>query len=86
VQDRNRSGRPSVLSDDMLASLNAVDISNTWLTLFSDFSFIYFLTNRTCVRNGLRDFSITLHKSQCVYVYLLLGRYLNGLGEWKIFT
>jgi transposase len=29
VQDRNRSGRPSVLSDDMLASLNAVDISNT---------------------------------------------------------
>jgi hypothetical protein len=29
--------------------------------LFSDFSVIYFLTNRTCVRNGLRDFSITVH-------------------------
>jgi hypothetical protein len=28
---------------------------------FSDFNVIYFLTNRTCVRNGLRDFSITLY-------------------------
>jgi hypothetical protein len=27
----------------------------------SDFNVIYFLTNRTCVRNGLRDFSITLY-------------------------
>jgi hypothetical protein len=30
--------------------------------LFSDFNVIYFLTNRTCVRNGLHDFSITLYK------------------------
>jgi hypothetical protein len=29
--------------------------------LFSDFNVIYFLTNRTCVRNGLRDFSIILY-------------------------
>jgi hypothetical protein len=29
VQDRNCSGRPSVLRDAMHASLNAVDISNT---------------------------------------------------------
>jgi hypothetical protein len=28
--------------------------------LSSDFSVIYFLTNRTCVRNWLPDFSITL--------------------------
>jgi hypothetical protein len=39
-----------------------------WLTFptrnitlfFSEVNVIYFLTNRTCVRNGLRDFSITL--------------------------
>jgi hypothetical protein len=28
---------------------------------FSDFNVIHFLTNRTCVRNRLRDFSITLY-------------------------
>jgi hypothetical protein len=28
---------------------------------FSDFNVIYFLTNRTCVRNGLCDFSMTLY-------------------------
>jgi hypothetical protein len=58
VQDRNRSGRPSVLSDD-------VDISNTSynIVFFSDFNVIYFLTNRTCVRNWLLDFSITLYKT-----------------------
>jgi hypothetical protein len=44
----------------MHASLNAVDISNTQYNMFSYFNVIYFLTNRTCVRNGLRDFSITL--------------------------
>jgi hypothetical protein len=32
------------------------------LFLFSDFNVVYCLTNRTCVRNGLRDFSITLYK------------------------
>jgi hypothetical protein len=31
------------------------------LFLFSDFNEVYFLTNRTCVRNRLRDFSITLY-------------------------
>jgi hypothetical protein len=30
------------------------------ITLFSDFIVIYSMKNRTCVRNGLRDFSITL--------------------------
>jgi hypothetical protein len=30
------------------------------ITLFFDFYEIYFLTNRTCVRNGLRDFLIML--------------------------
>jgi hypothetical protein len=30
------------------------------LFLFSDFSVIYFLTNRTCVRNGLHNCSIIL--------------------------
>jgi hypothetical protein len=46
----------------MHASLNAVDISNTYLTLFFVFRFQcnLFLTNWTYVRNGLRDFSITL--------------------------
>jgi hypothetical protein len=29
--------------------------------LFSDFNIVYFLTKRTCVRNGLRNFSITLY-------------------------
>jgi hypothetical protein len=61
MQDRNHSSWPSVL---MRASLNMVDIFNTWYNidfLFSDFNVIYFLTNRTCVRNGLRDFLITLY-------------------------
>jgi hypothetical protein len=31
------------------------------LFFFSDFNVIYFLTNRTCVRNGLRYFLITLY-------------------------
>jgi hypothetical protein len=36
---------------------------NITLFLFYDFNVIYFLTNRTCVRNRLRDFSITrVHK------------------------
>jgi hypothetical protein len=30
------------------------------ITLFSDFNVIYFLTNITCVMNGLSDFSITV--------------------------
>jgi hypothetical protein len=30
-------------------------------SLFSDFNVIYFFTNRTCVRNGLRDFPIILY-------------------------
>jgi hypothetical protein len=50
------------------ASLNAVDISNTWYNiffLFSDFNVIYFLRNRICVRNGLRDFLIILYKWKC---------------------
>jgi hypothetical protein len=42
VQDRNRSGRPSVLMQQCF--------------LFSDFNVIYFLTNRTCARNRLCDF------------------------------
>jgi hypothetical protein len=33
----------------------------TLFFFFSDFSIIYFLTNRICVRNGLRDFSITMY-------------------------
>jgi hypothetical protein len=31
------------------------------IIFLSDFNVIHFLTNRTCVRNGLRDFSITLY-------------------------
>jgi hypothetical protein len=44
--------------------LNAVDVSNTYTTLllFSDFNLI-FLTNKTYVTNGLRDFFITLNIS-----------------------
>jgi hypothetical protein len=34
---------------------------NITLFLFFDFNAIYFLTNRTCARNGLHDFSITLY-------------------------
>jgi hypothetical protein len=47
----------------MYASLNAVVISNTYnkiVFLFSDFNVIYFLTNKTYGRNGLRKFSMTL--------------------------
>jgi hypothetical protein len=40
------------------------------MSLFvSDFDVIYFLTNRTCVRNGLRDFSTILYMAG-----LLLGQ------------
>jgi hypothetical protein len=48
----------------MHASLNAVDISNTLYNIVffsSDFSVIYFLTIRTCVRIRFRDVSITLY-------------------------
>jgi hypothetical protein len=45
----------------MQASLNAVDIANTEYNIASDFNVIYILADRTCVRNGLRDFSITLY-------------------------
>jgi hypothetical protein len=34
--------------------------------LFSDFYVIYFLTNRTCIRDGLLDFSITLYNDACM--------------------
>jgi hypothetical protein len=36
---------------------------NITLFLFYDFNVIYFLANRKCVRNRLRDFSITLYNS-----------------------
>jgi hypothetical protein len=36
---------------------------NITLFLFSDLNVIYFLTNRTLVRNGLRDFLITLYNT-----------------------
>lgn len=42
----------------MYASLKSVDISNIYF-VFSDFSVIYFLANRTCVRYGLGEFFIT---------------------------
>jgi hypothetical protein len=42
------------------------DCMHCWMqwtfATFSDFNVIYFLTNRTCVRNGLCDFLITLYK------------------------
>jgi hypothetical protein len=46
---------------------------NITLFLFSEFNVIYFLTNRTCVRNGLRDFSITLYVAR-----------LFALSRWRI--
>jgi hypothetical protein len=39
---------------------------NITLFLFSDFNVIYFLTNRTCVRNWLHYFSITLYKHSLI--------------------
>jgi hypothetical protein len=47
----------------MQASLNAVDISNTWCNIvyFSDFSLISFLSDIACVWSALRDFSINLY-------------------------
>jgi hypothetical protein len=67
VQDRNRYGRPSVLSDDnmddirqpLLRSGHFKHLCN-FVFLFCDFNVIHVLTNRTCVMNGLRDFSINL--------------------------
>jgi hypothetical protein len=32
-----------------------------FFVLFSDFNLIYLLTRRTCIRNGLRDFSVILY-------------------------
>jgi hypothetical protein len=37
--------------------------------LFSDLNVIYFLINRTCVKNELRDFSITLYL--CTYFCII---------------
>jgi hypothetical protein len=44
---------------------------NITLFLFSDFSVIYFLTNRSYVRNGLHDFSITLHRWMGEWLYMM---------------
>jgi hypothetical protein len=48
----------------MHASLNAMDISNTNITLFSVFYFnvFYFFTNTICIKNGLHDFLKILYK------------------------
>jgi hypothetical protein len=64
VQDRNCSGWPPVLSDFgwypsnfiMLWTFTTLDIT---LFLFYDLNVVYFLTNRTRVRNGLHHFLIT---------------------------
>jgi hypothetical protein len=63
----------------MHASLNAVDISNTkYNIILSDFNVIYFLTNRTCVRNELRDILIILYNRNVV---MIMSNRLDG--EWK---
>jgi hypothetical protein len=58
----------------MHALLNMVDVSNTkehGFLFYFYFSVIYFLTNRTCVRNGLHDFSTTLYY---LFVYALISQ------------
>jgi hypothetical protein len=41
---------------------NALDISDIYYNIFlsSDLNIIYFLTNRTCVKYGMHEFSIAL--------------------------
>jgi hypothetical protein len=66
MQVRNRSGQPLVLSDDTKWGGNFKHLIEHCF-LFSDFNIIYFLTNRTCVRNRLHEFWIIL------YNYILLS-------------
>jgi hypothetical protein len=40
---------------------------NITLFLYSDFNVIYFLTNKTCVKNGLRDFRIILKNHSTIW-------------------
>lgn len=55
----------------MRASLNAVDISKTLqnIDFVFRFEYILFLTNKTCVRNGLCDLSVYEH------AYILIENY-----------
>jgi hypothetical protein len=51
--------------------------------MFADFSEIYFLTNwRTCVNNGLRDFSIILYLVTYAEYYKVL-RIQDGMDMVK---
>jgi hypothetical protein len=52
---------------------------------FYDFHVLYFLTNRTCVRKGLCDFSITLYKSKyvsAVELYWQRRTQRKNLAQW----
>jgi hypothetical protein len=60
VQDRNRNSSPRCIKHE--ENSECMRRWTRWTsptldkTLFSDFNVTYFLTNRTCVRNGLCDF------------------------------
>jgi hypothetical protein len=47
----------------MHALLNMVDVTALNIILFSDFSGVYPLLNRSCVGSGLCDFAITVYNS-----------------------
>jgi hypothetical protein len=78
VQDRNRSGRPSMLSDDSLDDIRQILLLSPLKSLrkLSPQSGLSYgsvhKANRTCVRNGLRNFSITLYLSMFVHDVIFL--------------
>jgi hypothetical protein len=91
MQDRNCSGQSSVLSDDSLDKCMH-ECSRHFqhfikhCFLFSDFSVIYVLTNRTCVRNGFHNFSVSLYNSQNLPIHStkhLYVKYINYLVSHK---
>jgi hypothetical protein len=58
---------------------DAADISSAEYNIAFDLSVIYFLTSRTCVRNGLRDFSVSLYiRVDPVLLATLFGLFIRG--------
>jgi hypothetical protein len=79
VQDRNHSGRPSELSDNTGHS-GHFQYFNIKM-LFSDFNIIYFLTYKTCVRNGTCDFFISLFHTHFRFLYISVANHILSFSE-----
>jgi hypothetical protein len=91
VQDTHRSGRPSVLSDEILDDISQTLLrsprkSLKKLSLQSGLSYgSVHKANRTCIRNGLCDFSITLYYVTRPHVHVSLPCFTIGLTKiWLI--